>query len=183
MNSTYRRFAGWVGIVGAVIAVFGALLAPQPVLALQDQNDYTFTGKHEYDAGAQLKIGGEWYVGGTKITASAATLNAAASGLATNETQVAVCSNLTAFGSCVLTNGLTVYGTVTVPAASIAAAALSGNILAARITNALTTAGGSIGGNIPIAALTNAFNGVTYTNATATFTNVFINGVLTSHTP
>ena len=66
------------------------------------------------------------------------------------------------------------------------AANLTGNIAQARITNALATAGSVIGGNLPLATLTNALAtvGASYTNAQATFTNIFsATGVLISHTP
>jgi hypothetical protein len=66
------------------------------------------------------------------------------------------------------------------------AANITGNIAQARITNALATAGAVIGGNLPLAALTNALAtvGASYTNAQATFTNIFSpTGVLISHTP
>jgi len=232
MNSKRFGFSMLASSIVVIVALF-AWLTPQPVYALQDPNDYTFTGTHEYDAGSVLKVGGTLSIGGTKITASADTINASASGLATNQAQTAVCSNLTAYGSAVLTNGLTVYGTaamagattvgttfgvtgiatvssnlvvgktltavggastltnltvygtVSVPAGAISAASLTaGTSITAVNAAALTNIPASnLAGSVPIAALTNALGGSTYTNATATFTNVFLNGILTSHTP
>ena len=90
------------------------------------------------------------------------------------------------------TGGASVGGNVPLAAITNAlvtgtlAANITGNIAQAHITNALATAGAVIGGNLPLAALTNALAtvGASYTNAQATFTNIFsATGVLISHTP
>lgn len=122
----------------------------QKAVAVNDPGDYTFTGTHEYDSGAVLKIGGSWYVDGTKVTATAATLNSAASGLATNATQTATCSNLTVNGTATVAGTLgvtgtttvsnfTATGTVTIPAASIAHTKLAAGGAGACIITNLST--------------------------------------------
>ena len=159
MKSKYGRlFAGLL----VIVAVFTFSL---PSMAINDPNDYTFKGTHEYDSGSQLKVGGTWYVGGTKITASANDINNSASMLATNATQDATCSNLNVTGIAVF------------PAGTVNSVCLSGNVVQARITNALASAAATIGGNLAVATMTNAFAGTAYTTNTLTGdgkTNVFI---------
>lgn len=52
--------------------------------ALQDASDYLFNGIHVYDVGGVLDVKGTLKIGGTTVTATAAQLNAAASGTVTN---------------------------------------------------------------------------------------------------
>ena len=145
----------------------GAVLAMvSPVKALDDSVNYTFNGTHVYDKGGVIDVKGALKIDGTQVTATAAQLNAAGNGVVTNGT----------IDTFVVTN-LTAVTAITVPTASLAATALSGNIVQARMTNALWTAGPTIGGHIPVAAITNALAGTAYTTNVLTGdgkTNTFI---------
>jgi len=103
----------------------------------------------------QLNVG-ELSLNDVVVTATAAQLNAAGAGSVTNGTLAPlVVSNalMNVYGkNGTFTNSLTVGGAVSVPAGSITAAALAGNIDKARMTNALDTAGGVLITNTCIGA-------------------------------
>jgi hypothetical protein len=97
-----------------------------------------------------------WKIGGVKVTATAAQLN---SGLATATSSLVSNAVLKVYGSNLV---IKAGGTVTVPAGSIDAAALTANVGVAQLTNALTTATYNIGTGATVRA--KAIGLVTLTN-------------------
>ena len=110
-----------VGFV-ATLGIMGVVYAEQFLSPVVFKSDV------EFDSGAV------WKINGTKVTATAAQLN---SGLATATSSLVSNDVLKVYGSNLV---IKAGGTVTVPAGSVDAAALTANIAAARMTNGLATA-------------------------------------------
>lgn len=97
-----------------------------------------------------------WKIGGVKVTATAAQLN---SGLATATSSLVSNDVLKVYGSNLV---IKAGGTVTVPAGSVDAAALTANVAVARLTNALTLGTYNVGTGATIRA--KVVNLITLTN-------------------
>lgn len=129
MNSKLVRFM-FLGMVSIVVAAL-------PALALNDANNYTRSGTTVYDEGAILDVRGALKIDGTTVTATAAQLNAAATGTVTNGVlNPSVVSNSTLFVSA---SNLTVTTALTIPAQSIAASKIATNAIGALIVTNLST--------------------------------------------
>lgn len=115
-----------LGIVGllfiATIAIAGILQAA----TITEPTTFRDVVKFRGSTGPDFDADNKFSIGQVKVTATAAQLNAAGNGAVTNGT----------IDTFVVTN-LTAVTTVTFPSASLGAAALSGNIAVARMTNAL----------------------------------------------
>lgn len=112
-------------IAGMVLMVLASVVLAEEITSPQNfKNDVNF------DAGCV------WKINNTRVTATAAQLNAAASG----NIDVSRITN----------------------AAGSLGPSIGGNIPVAAITNAAGTLGPSIGGNIPVAAISNAMAGGSY---------------------
>ena len=110
-----------VGFV-ATLGIMGVVYAEQ------------FRSPVEFYSDVNFDSSAVWKINGTKVTASAADLNA---GLASSTASLVSNAVLKVYGSNLV---IKAGGTVTVPAGSVDAAALTANIAAARMTNGLATA-------------------------------------------
>ncbi len=132
-------------MVFGVAAIFSALTTAA-IMAEEISHDVNYKGTVNFDEGAIVKIKN------VQVTATAAQLNSAGGGSTTTLTPTLVSNaTLKVYG-----RDLEITNSITIKAGSLDSAGLTGNILVARLTNALPSSGSYIGGNVPVAAITNA---------------------------
>jgi len=142
-----------VGFV-ATLGIMGVVYAEQ------------FRSPVEFYSDVNFDSSAVWKINGTKVTASAADLNA---GLASSTASLVSNAVLKVYGSNLV---IKAGGTVTVPAGSVDAAALTANVGVAQLTNALTLGTYNVGTGATIRAkvislitLTNVIYGAGATTA------------------
>lgn len=170
MNSRKLGFSFVVIAIVAIFAIFAQAATITEPTTFRDR--VVFRGS----TGPDFDTDNKFSIGGTKVTKTAAELNAVNAG-ASITGNIPVASITNAAGSV----GASIGGNIPVAAITNAAgsvgASIGGNIPEAALTNAAASLGDNLGGSIPVACITNALAGTAYTTNTLTgdgVTNVFI---------
>jgi len=118
-------------LFGVAVALVSVMIVSLCFGGVSVPGDYDYNGRIMFAPGSQVNLNGAWKIDGTEVTVTAAQLNSAGAGSASTLTPTLISNaTLKVYGSNLEGKA---GGTVTLPAASIAAAALPASITASTL--------------------------------------------------